>query len=112
MLNKMKQGSSSFFTVQELRDLFKNNPDVGLQTFTFENNKVTFITCEGMVDAEAVNNVIYERFVLFFARNKQKKLTEEEIIQSLYVPAIQRIKNENTTIAEIVAGKLLVLFHK
>lgn len=101
-----------YFSKKLLEDLFKNNPDVTFQTFSFENNEVTFITCEGMVDEKMINNVIYERFVRFFDKHGQQTLSEADIMSALYVPGLQRIETTKKIIAEVFVGKLLVLFHK
>lgn len=100
-----------YFSKKTFEDLFKNNPDVNLQTFSFDQHLVTFVTCEGMVDEKMINNVIYERFVRFFDKHEQQTLSENDIMSSLYVPAIQRIKTTEKVITEVFFGKLLVLFH-
>src|SRR5690606_33050232 len=99
-------------TEESIRKLFENNPDVVLQTFEFDENTVTFVTCEGLVDAEVINTVIFERFVLFFNKKKNKLLSEDDIKKSLYVPGLQRINSKKKMIAEVFAGRLIVLFHK
>lgn len=106
-----KTSREGYFSKEQIENLFKNNPDVHFQTFAFEHNLVTFITCEGMVDIKMINNVIYERFVRFFDKYKEQTLSEEDIISSLYVPGLQRITEKKKVISDVFLGKLFVLFH-
>ncbi|MEI3611060.1 spore germination protein [Pseudogracilibacillus sp. SO30301A] len=99
------------FTEQTIRSLFSSNPDVTLQTFSFEDNVVTFVTCEGMVDENVINNVVYERIVYFFKNRQHKKITLDEINHSLYLPGIARVKKKEKLIADVFTGKLMIFFH-
>src|SRR5699024_419197 len=106
-----KTSREGYFSKEQIENLFKNNSDVHFQTFAFEDNLVTFITCEGMVDIKMINNVIYERFVRLFDKYKEQTLSEEDIISSLYVPGLQRITEKKKVISDVFLGKLFVLFH-
>lgn len=100
------------FNEKEIRDLFKLNPDVVFHTHSFEGNLVTLIACEGMVDGEALNNVVYERLKLFFKERKGRTVREDEVIKSLHLPAISKVKTKERIVAEIFSGRLLIFFQE
>ena len=100
------------FTEQMIRGLFSQNSDVIFQTFSFEGHTVTFIACEGMVDGNIINNVIYERFVYFVKDKENKTITLDDINKSLYLPGLKRVESKEKLIAEIFTGRLMILFHE
>src|SRR5690606_33098004 len=68
--------------------------------------------CEGMVDGNIINNVIYERFVYFFKDKENKTITLDDINKSLYLPGLKRVESKEKLIAEIFTGRLMILFHE
>lgn len=116
MSNKNEQQSATskkdIFTEQTIRDLFSSNPDVTFQTYSFDGRIITFVTCEGMVDEEVINNVVYERVVFFLKNRQHKTVSLDEINNSLYLPGITQVENKEKLIAEIFTGKLMIFFHK
>ncbi len=99
-----------------IENLFSDSADVSFQPFSFgeepSKHDVTFIKCVGLVDGNALNTVVYERFVTFFKNLKTEKATEEDIVHHLYVPGIKRVYYEEEVIESCFAGQLLVYFHK
>src|SRR5699024_1195919 len=79
------------FSIEKLENMFENNLDVLLHEYLFEKHKVTFLFCEGMIDQKVFNESIYGRFVDFFKHLRKKRLTEELISESLYVPDLKRL---------------------
>lgn len=104
--------NKEIFTEQYIRNLFSNNPDVTFQTFSFSGNVITFVACEGMVDGEVINHVLYERFVEFFQDKNEMRLSISKINQSLYLPALKQVEDKKTLIAEIFTGRLMIFFHQ
>lgn len=100
------------FTKVSLEELFYKNTDVLLETYTFSNNQVTFISCEGMVDQKLLNESIYEKIIDFFKKYGDITLTRELITKDLYLPNINEIVREGDAVKEVFSGKLLILFHK
>ena len=78
--NKQNLEVAEQFNEKEIRELFKLNPDVVFHTHSFAGTLVTLIACEGMIDGEALNNVVYERLKIFFEERKGKTVREDEII--------------------------------
>lgn len=98
-----------------LQKLFADSADVNFYTFSFGENqdkhKITFITCSGLVDEEAFNKVVYERFINFFKLKSKATITEQDVLNFLYVPGVKRIYYEHEAIENIFSGRLLVYFH-
>lgn len=73
----------------DLRKIFQNSGDVFFQSSLYRNEfplKVTLIGCEGLIDTELLNNLVFERLTLFFQKYPKGKLTIEELKDSLYLP--------------------------
>ncbi|MFA8437889.1 spore germination protein [Pueribacillus sp. YX66] len=102
--------------LNSLETLFAESADVNFHTFSFGESlykhDITFIMCIGLVDSNALNNVIYERFVYFFKHITKEKVSEQDVIHHLYAPGITRIYYENEAIEKIFSGQLLVYFQK
>lgn len=102
--------------IHSLHKLFADSEDVKFQTFSFRNkestssSQITFVMGVGLVDGDALNSVVYERFVQFFKQRPDEKVKEEEVVQHLYVPGIERIYFEQEAIERVFAGQLLVYF--
>ncbi|MBA4536943.1 spore germination protein [Bacillus aquiflavi] len=98
---------------QRLRELFHKSPDVIFQKFCFgEENKqdVLLIKCEGMIDNEALNHLIYERLEAFFQHLGQRPLTNEIVIERLHAPSLTEVQNAQEIISGVFSGKLLLYF--
>lgn len=113
---KQESEQKLLINLNSLQTLFIDSSDVIFQTFSFGENlykhDITFITCSGLVDNNALNTMIYERFVYFFKHVMKEKITEQDVIHHLYVPEIKRIYYENEAIEKIYSGQLLVYFQK
>lgn len=108
--NKQNLEEMEQFNEKEIRHLFKLNPDVVFHTHSFSGTLVTLIACEGMIDGEALNNVVYERLKLFFEERKGRSVREDEIIRSLHLPSLSKVKTKERIVAEIFSGRLLIFF--
>lgn len=113
--SEQETGRQKLHNLTSLETLFSDSADIHFQTFSFGENKykhnITFITCSGLIDGNALNTIIYERFVYFFRDIKKVEVTEQDVLENLYVPGIQRIQFEHEAIEDIFSGQLLVYFH-
>lgn len=103
------------FNEQELRTLFKESGDVFFNSGNYRPQsplKITFIGCQGMVDFDLLNQLVFERLQLFFERHPTEDITKKDIVQSLYLPQLKEVKTQQTLFADIYCGKLLILFHE
>lgn len=107
--NDDPQGKFTKFIVQKL---FEKNKDVILETHLYEGKNVTFIMCDGMIDQQMLNEVVFVRLTKLFEDNKREKLTAESINSKLHVPDLKELKTEEDLIKEVFLGKLLILFHE
>src|SRR5690625_3524231 len=116
MTNKQQEKNNDHskqdFTLVNIKRIFANNPDVMIQTFLFQKHEVSFISCEGMIDQQIINEVMYGRFYDFFSTTHNKKITMEIVEKFLYVPDLKRLETVDHLIAEVFIGKLIILFHK
>lgn len=99
------------FTVDRIKSLFSQNPDVIVQSFTFQKHDVSFISCEGMVNQQIINEVMYGRFYKFFETTRRRKMTAETVEKFLYVPDLKRLTTADDLIKEVFIGKLVILIH-
>ncbi|WP_251025111.1 spore germination protein [Bacillus sp. ISL-57] len=96
----------------DLRKIFQNSGDVFFQSSLYRNEfplKVTLIGCEGLIDTELLNNLVFERLTLFFQRYPKGKLTIEELKDSLYLPQLAEVNTKEELFADIYSGKLILL---
>jgi len=111
-----KTNSSNFsITEEELRKTFEPTEDVFLNPNTYRPTapiKITLIGCEGMIDSELFNSLVFERLNLFFDKHPTENLTKDMISESLYLPQLMEIKDKETMFADIYSGRLLIFFHE
>src|SRR5699024_9509132 len=97
-----------------LRNLFENSLDVSFQSLTFgeglQKQSVTFLHCDGLIDEQMLDMMVFERFGKFFEQMKNKQISEPDVLQSLYAPGIKRVQSEEQIVEEVFAGKLITLF--
>ncbi|MFJ8257213.1 spore germination protein [Peribacillus asahii] len=115
-LKESKKTSSSNFSIteKELRKLFEKTGDVFFNPGVYRPTspiKITLVGCEGMIDTELLNALVFERLNLFFERYPEGDLTKEQISESLYLPQLVEIEKKETIFADIFSGKLLIFFH-
>lgn len=99
-----------------LKTLFQDSADVIFETYSFGesvyHHDVTFLFCNGLIDDQMLNEVIYERFNNFFSKLKKEKIEEKDISRYLYIQGVRRIQYEEEAIESIFSGQLLTYFHK
>lgn len=106
--NKYKSKTSHEITRETLQQLFKKSADITFQDYYFQNHKVTFVTCESMVDEQLLYQVIIEKVEAFF--KSEKKLNKEDIRNYLHLPELQEIKNKDDAITMVYSGYVLLYF--
>ncbi|MGE7904044.1 spore germination protein [Peribacillus sp. NPDC094092] len=97
----------------DLRKIFENSGDVYFQSSLYRNEfplKVTLIGCEGLIDTELLNNLVFERLTLFFQKYPKGKLTIEDLKDSLYLPQLTEVNTSEELFADIYSGKLILHF--
>lgn len=111
MTNKT-QSDKETFTINEIRRIFRLNPDVVFHTHTFSGKLVTLIACEGLIDGEALNDTVYERLSIFFRSKDGRALTEAEVIKTIHLPSVNKVEKRDAIITEVFTGRLLIFFHE
>ncbi|MGE7764144.1 spore germination protein [Peribacillus sp. NPDC096540] len=97
----------------DLKEIFHRSEDVFFQSSLYRDEspiKVTLIGCEGLVDTELLNNLVFERLTLFFRKYPKGILTINDIKDSLYLPQLTDINTKEELFADIYSGKLLIYF--
>ncbi len=94
-----------------LQDLFKNSADVKFQKYTFQEQTIHLILCEGMIDQQLLNEVIVPR-VGFLCSHLVDEPLEEQIISRLYVPDLKKVNEEEEAISLVYTGSVLLYFEE
>ncbi|MBK3497158.1 spore germination protein [Viridibacillus sp. YIM B01967] len=97
--------------VNALKQLFQKSADVLFQTYTFDQHKVQFITCEAMTDHQLLNEVIVPRVQLIF-KNIAEKSLEEAIVTQLYIPNLKKLDDLEEAILLVYTGHVLLYFEE
>lgn len=92
-----------------LKQLFQKSADVLFQTYTFDQHKVQFITCDAMIDHQLMNEVIVPRVQLIFTNIAEKSL-EEAIVAQLYIPNLKKLDDLEEAILLVYTGHVLLYF--
>ena len=98
---------------QELRDIFKESGDVFFNSKLYRPEsplEITLIGCQGMVDLDLLNHLVFDRLHLFFEKYPSGQITKKDIVQSLHLPQLKEVKKKETMFADIYCGKLLIFF--
>ena len=115
-MNDQKLKKKPIRNLLTLKELFKDSGDVIFETYSFGESiyqhDVTFLFCNGLVDDQMLNEVIYERFDNFFKKLKKEKIEETDIFRNLYIQGVRRIQHDEEAIESIFSGQLLTYFHK
>lgn len=111
-----KSSKPSDFSPNEgyLRQLFAESADVFFESYTFRTAQpinVTITACEGLVDTESLNRLVYERLDTFFKKFPDNLPSPDTILHSLHLPIIKEVHNEGDLISDIFSGKAIILFH-
>ena len=100
---------------QELRTIFKESEDVFFNSGMYRPGsplEITLIGCQGMVDLDLLNHLVFERLHLFFEKYPSGQITKKDIVQSLHLPQLKEVKKKETMFADIYCGKVLILFNE
>ncbi|KOP78482.1 spore gernimation protein [Lysinibacillus sp. FJAT-14745] len=94
-----------------LKKLFQKSADIQFQEYTFNQNKVQFITCDAMIDQQLLNEVIIRRIQFLYDHLADTTL-EENITNQLHIPTLQKIKDKEEAITFVYTGFLLLYFEE
>lgn len=114
---KSKEDDSISFspTEQNLQKMFPKSEDVFFDSRNYRPDdplKITLIGCQGMIDVKLMNDLVIERLNLFFERFPEKRMTKEEVSNSLQLPQLEEVKKKEKMFEDIYSGKLLIFFNE
>lgn len=92
-----------------LRLLFQKSADVHFQAYTFNQQKVHFITCDAMIDQQLLNDVIVQR-VQHLLENVGDNPLEDVVQAELLIPDLKKVEDKEEAISLIFSGQLLLYF--
>ncbi|PYF04695.1 spore germination protein [Ureibacillus chungkukjangi] len=95
--------------ITTLRKLFNKSADVIFNEFTFNQSPVFFIKCDSMVDEKLLYTVVLPNIESLFKDNNSC-LVNDQMIEQLPIPQIQKITNENDIISKVYSGNILIYF--
>lgn len=110
-----KDSTTLSITEQELRTIFKESGDVFFNSAIYRSEsplEITLIGCQGMVDFDLMNTLVFERLHLFFQKYPSDPIMKKDIAQFLHLPQLKEVKTKETMFADIYCGKLLILFNE
>lgn len=115
-MNDLEHKKTRIANLHSLEILFQDSADVLFETYSFGESiyqhDVTFLFCNGLIDDQILNEVIYDRFNDFFKKLKKENIEENDISRYLYIHGVRRIEYEEEAIESIFSGQLIVYFHK
>lgn len=94
-----------------LKAQFKHCADVHFQTYSFQASNVTLITCDAMIDKYALNEIIVPRLESICS-DADTPLDETMLLQSLYLPDLQKINDLNDAVSNVFGGFVLIYVEK
>lgn len=103
------QSTNNTIDINTIKQLFQNSADIKFQAYTFNQQKVYFIKCEGMIDQQLLNAVVVQR-VENFCKSVENELSEENILTELHVPDLKRIMDKEELMSLVYKGQLLLFF--
>jgi len=92
-----------------LKQLFQKSADVQFQLYTFNQQKIVFITCDAMIDQQLLNEVIVQRVQLFIDNLKDEPI-HEVIVAQLHIPSLKKVEELKDVISLVYTGNLLLYF--
>ncbi|WP_338753719.1 spore germination protein [Bacillus sp. FJAT-52991] len=104
-----KEKSKPAINEQTLRETFKQCSDVVFSHLQFDEERVTLIYCSGLVSTDMLYKTV-PRKLEEFLKNPPSEFTEDWM-QSLKLPTLQVVTNNEKAEMDIFSGKLLLIFH-
>ncbi|WP_438312934.1 spore germination protein [Sporosarcina sp. FA9] len=103
------QSAEKELDINTLQKLFQKSADVLFQEYIFNKRKITFITCDAMIDLQLLNEVIVKRVELFIDELK-KSPVDKDILVKLHIPSIKQVEALEDVISLVYNGHLLLYF--
>lgn len=97
----------------DIKEIFHNSEDVFFQSSLYRDEspiKITLIGCDGLIDTELLNNLVFEGLSLFFEKHPRGALKIDDIKDSLHLPHLADVNTKEELFADIYSGKLLIYF--
>jgi len=94
-----------------IKKLFQKSADIQFQEYSFNEQKVQFITCDAMIDQQMLNSVIIQRTQYLYDHLDEVPF-EENIARHLHIPSLQKIQDKEQLISSVYSGFLLLYFQQ
>ena len=112
--SKVEKESISFpINEQELRDIFKESGDVFFNSGIYRPEsplEITLIGCQGMVDLDLLNHLVFDRLHLFFEKYPSGHITKKDIVSVSTLTTIKRSKNEGNDVCRYLLWEIINFF--
>ncbi|MDM5349442.1 spore germination protein [Lysinibacillus sphaericus] len=97
--------------LKTIKKLFQKSADIQFQEYSFNEQKVQFITCDAMIDQQMLNGVIIQRIQYLYDHLDEVSF-EENIARHLHIPSLQKIQDKEQLISSVYSGFLLLYFEE
>lgn len=105
----MMQSAEKDAVTNALKQLFQKSADVGFQTYTFNNQNVLFILCDGMIDQPLLNEVIIPR-VQAVIEHLGDGSFEDVVDSHLHIPDLKKVEMTEEILSLVYTGQILLYF--
>ncbi|MFD1929501.1 spore germination protein [Sporosarcina siberiensis] len=103
------QSAEKELDISTFKSIFQKSADVQFQEYTFNDHKITFITCDAMVDSQLLNEVVVKRVSIFMDDLKDTSIDQDNLTQ-LHLPSFQQVKAKKDAISLVYTGHVLLYF--
>ncbi|PIC79832.1 spore germination protein [Sporosarcina sp. P18a] len=92
-----------------MKQLFLKSADVQFQSYTFDQRRVVFITCDAMINQQLLNGVIVQRVQLMMNDLKGETI-EDAVVGQLHIPDLKKVEDIKEVGSLVYTGNLLLYF--
>lgn len=103
------QNDGTIISLQSLQELFTKSADIIFQEFTFNEQKIYFITCEAMVSQRLLYEVIIPQLQKFFENKNYTSINDADFTK-LHIPGLKRETKIEDIVPLVYRGCLLLYF--
>ncbi|MDN4492676.1 spore germination protein [Ureibacillus aquaedulcis] len=97
--------------ISTLKKLFNKSADVIFNEFTFNQSTVFCIKCDSMVDQQMLYTIVLPNIEDLF-KDKNSTQVNNQMIERLPIPDIQRITDQDEIISKVYSGNILIFFNE
>ncbi|WP_233191644.1 spore germination protein [Sporosarcina sp. P18a] len=95
--------------LHSMKQLFLKSADVQFQSYTFDQRRVVFITCDAMINQQLLNGVIVQRVQLMMNDLKGETI-EDAVVGQLHIPDLKKVEDIKEVGSLVYTGNLLLYF--